>query len=318
MSLAHNARYGYGAGREGMNSPERYDPNWLRLNARHDRGYARANIAKERSLRSAKYDEDRADEEESLLHKKGLHGPGYAKGGEVPKPADSGKQPQKPAGMADKFAKGGKVSTEDMAKTLRRLDAQGPGGLDSEHLHSAKRQGLVVRDVNGNTRLTRMGRKWLNEGLGSEDGEDGYAEGGAVQPSMDELDAILKRVANKKPEDGAAPAKKQSWSERVGGAVSGHNRKLAEALNSEGMARGGKVYHEEPEEEDGPGEEDIFFHPSGHLGSKTSVSAGGKHLGEFHSHEEARKAARAWAEKNKFYPNAWHVSDHGNHEQTDY
>src|SRR6185312_3577620 len=45
-------------------------------------------------------------------------------------------------------------------------------------------------------------------------------------------------------------------------------------------------------------------------------SAGGKFVGEFNSHEEAEEAAKAWMKKNNFFPNAWIVSDHGNHHPT--
>lgn len=69
----------------------------------------------------------------------------------------------------------------------------------------------------------------------------------------------------------------------------------------------------EDEEIDEADEEDIFLSPSGPLGSRTSVSAGGKFLGEFSGDDEAEEAARKWADKNKFYPNAWQVSDHGNY-----
>lgn len=65
--------------------------------------------------------------------------------------------------------------------------------------------------------------------------------------------------------------------------------------------------------DDQPDEHDIFFHPTGPLGAKTSFSAEGKHQGTFNSEEEAHQAARDWSEKNKFFPNAWSVSDHGNH-----
>ena len=68
--------------------------------------------------------------------------------------------------------------------------------------------------------------------------------------------------------------------------------------------------------EDRPDEEDIFFSSSGPLGSKTTLSAGGKFVGEFNSHEEAEEAAKAWMKKNNFFPNAWIVSDHGNHHPT--
>jgi hypothetical protein len=61
-------------------------------------------------------------------------------------------------------------------------------------------------------------------------------------------------------------------------------------------------------------EEDIFFTSSGNLGSKTSLSAGGKHIGEYDSFDKAEEAAMKWMKKHKFFPNAWTVSDHGNTE----
>lgn len=68
---------------------------------------------------------------------------------------------------------------------------------------------------------------------------------------------------------------------------------------------------EEPED-DQPDEEDAFFAPSGYLGSKTSLSVGRKHLGEFNTEKDAEKALVDWINRNKFCPNIWHVSDHGN------
>ena len=68
---------------------------------------------------------------------------------------------------------------------------------------------------------------------------------------------------------------------------------------------------EEPEE-DKPSEDDAFFAACGYLGSKTSVSVGGKHIGEFKSEKEAEEALVTWINKNNFYPNIWQVSDHGN------
>jgi hypothetical protein len=67
------------------------------------------------------------------------------------------------------------------------------------------------------------------------------------------------------------------------------------------------------EEEITPDEGDIFFHNTGKLGAKTSVSADGKHLGEFSTEEQAHDHARKWSKKNSYTPNAWSVSDHGNH-----
>lgn len=65
------------------------------------------------------------------------------------------------------------------------------------------------------------------------------------------------------------------------------------------------------DEEPTPEEDDIFLSDSGPLGSRTSVSAGGKHIGEFKSTEEAEKAIVDWINKNKWYPGIWHQDDHG-------
>ena len=59
-------------------------------------------------------------------------------------------------------------------------------------------------------------------------------------------------------------------------------------------------------------EEDCFLTPSGPLGSKISVSCGGKHIGEFSEETDALKAVADWQDENKFYPTIWWVSDHGN------
>lgn len=69
---------------------------------------------------------------------------------------------------------------------------------------------------------------------------------------------------------------------------------------------------ETPEDEDKESEDDAYLSPSGHLGSKISLSIGGKHIGEFKSNDEAEDAFAAWVNKNKFFPNIWYVSDHGN------
>lgn len=61
-----------------------------------------------------------------------------------------------------------------------------------------------------------------------------------------------------------------------------------------------------------PSEDDIYITPSGQLGSKLSVSAGGKFLGEYTEHADAEAAIKSWMEKNQFWPSIWFVSDHGN------
>ena len=67
-------------------------------------------------------------------------------------------------------------------------------------------------------------------------------------------------------------------------------------------------YDSEPE---GPSEDDIIISDSGSLGSRTSVSAGGRHIGEYKSTEEAEKAIVDWINKNKWYPAIWYQDDHG-------
>jgi len=64
-------------------------------------------------------------------------------------------------------------------------------------------------------------------------------------------------------------------------------------------------------EEERPSDDDIILHNSGTLGSRTSVSASGRHIGEFKSDEEAEKAIVDWINRNKFHPGIWYVDDHG-------
>ena len=67
------------------------------------------------------------------------------------------------------------------------------------------------------------------------------------------------------------------------------------------------------EEEQGPEHEDYVITPSGPLYSKVSVSiVGGKFVGEFPNEEAAEKEIRKRMEQEKFWPNVWWVSDHGN------
>lgn len=71
------------------------------------------------------------------------------------------------------------------------------------------------------------------------------------------------------------------------------------------------------EDEDGseqPSDDDAFFAPCGQLGSRTSLSVDGKHIGEFKTFDDAEDALITWINKNKFYPTMWQVSDHGNYE----
>lgn len=66
------------------------------------------------------------------------------------------------------------------------------------------------------------------------------------------------------------------------------------------------------EEEDEPQEDDIFLQPTGTLRGGTSVSAEGKWLGDFEDDVEAIEFIKLWMEENKYWPNVWMVSDHGN------
>jgi hypothetical protein len=69
---------------------------------------------------------------------------------------------------------------------------------------------------------------------------------------------------------------------------------------------------EDEPEIDEPSDDDCFMSPSGSLGSKTSVSCGGKFIGEFDDEDDAVIAIGDWQEKHKWWPAVWIVSDHGN------
>lgn len=66
------------------------------------------------------------------------------------------------------------------------------------------------------------------------------------------------------------------------------------------------------DEEFTPDDEDCYLSDSGPLGSRTSVSCGGKFIGEYKTESAAAKAVKAWMKKEKYYPSIWKVSDHGN------
>jgi hypothetical protein len=67
------------------------------------------------------------------------------------------------------------------------------------------------------------------------------------------------------------------------------------------------------DDSDQPQSDDIFLTPSGSLGSKVSVSADGKFVGEYSGEDAAEVAIVNWINKNKFYPNIWWQDDHGGH-----
>jgi len=67
-------------------------------------------------------------------------------------------------------------------------------------------------------------------------------------------------------------------------------------------------YDDSPSE---PQEEDITISDARGGGYSVGI-VNGRHIGEFDEMEDALDAVRKWKEKNKFYPNTWWVSDHGN------
>ena len=75
------------------------------------------------------------------------------------------------------------------------------------------------------------------------------------------------------------------------------------------------ITEEEPEEFEEPGqptepdEEDCVISSDG---NKYSVSCSGKFLGNFIEWDDAMNKVITWQEANKWYPNIWFISDHGN------
>lgn len=57
--------------------------------------------------------------------------------------------------------------------------------------------------------------------------------------------------------------------------------------------------------------DDAFLAPFGHLGSRVSLSAGGKFIGDYSNTEEAEKALVDWINKYKWSPDIWWIDDHG-------
>jgi hypothetical protein len=67
------------------------------------------------------------------------------------------------------------------------------------------------------------------------------------------------------------------------------------------------VLHDEPEDED------FTVTPCGPLGGKSALGrVGGWFVGEFDSDDDAIRAARTIMADERFFPNIWLVSDHGN------
>lgn len=95
---------------------------------------------------------------------------------------------------------------------------------------------------------------------------------------------------------------KTSMPQKLDFGAPAHRSKIRPATGSE----------DEDDMEAEPDEEDVFIQPHGQLGSQYSVGTQHKHIGVFNDMEDAEKAIKEWMEKNKFWPNVWFVSDHGN------
>ena len=76
-----------------------------------------------------------------------------------------------------------------------------------------------------------------------------------------------------------------------------------------------KKIYEENESQDEPDDENDCFISSN--GFKYSVSCVGKFIGEFVEMDDALKAVKTWKDSNKWYPNTWFISDHGNYSLID-
>ncbi len=63
---------------------------------------------------------------------------------------------------------------------------------------------------------------------------------------------------------------------------------------------------------DGPGEEDGTITPAGPLGSRYAVALAGSLLGYANDLEQATAMPRAAMDADRYWPDAWFISDHGN------
>jgi len=63
-----------------------------------------------------------------------------------------------------------------------------------------------------------------------------------------------------------------------------------------------------------PQDDDCFIESNGF---KYAVSCSGKFIGDFEEMSDALNAVKTWKESNKWYPNTWFISDHGNHSLID-
>lgn len=71
----------------------------------------------------------------------------------------------------------------------------------------------------------------------------------------------------------------------------------------------GKLKEDEEETQYQPDDEDCFIESNGW---KYSVSCGGKFISEFNEMDDALNAVKTWKQSNKWFPNTWFISDHGN------
>ena len=58
-----------------------------------------------------------------------------------------------------------------------------------------------------------------------------------------------------------------------------------------------------------PQDDDCFIESNG---NKYTVSCGGKFIAEFSEMDDALNTVKIWKQSNKYFPNTWYVSDHGN------
>jgi len=66
-------------------------------------------------------------------------------------------------------------------------------------------------------------------------------------------------------------------------------------------------------EDEMPQDGDYMTCDVGPLGSYTAVEiVGGRHIGTFQTEDEAYRCIRDRMEKIGYWPNVWHISDHGN------
>lgn len=68
---------------------------------------------------------------------------------------------------------------------------------------------------------------------------------------------------------------------------------------------------EDTEEDYTPDEEDAYYTPTGHLGSRYDVSMGGKYFGQVSTHDEVIALLKEEMKRQNYYPNLWFIDDHG-------